>query len=219
MRNNKIITIIGLVMLLVASSCGCSEDDSGDNETLPECIELSPVELKGNYEGETKTYTGTVAEFDFVNHYSQGIFINQDFFLGEPRSIQGWGSFKLLNNSTRNLRDIRLTIETPSKWTHEIQYGLIETLAANESIDVLFLFDTNKAPRFLGFDFDGDGFADVFKPINNELNVDCEREGYPKIYSDGLEPGDYTVRIKAWAPGVKEFVLNYSIIIYERVDI
>jgi hypothetical protein len=116
------------------------------------------------------------------------------------------------------LNDIRLTIEAPPDWVHGLEYDVIGTLNPKSSLDIMFGFRTDKAPRFLGFDTDGDGFADVFKNTDNELGVNCENEDYSKVNGDGLTPGEYNVRIKAKTGNVSQTVLDYTIIIHEEVD-
>lgn len=196
---------------MISISCGCVSDDSDKVRHDEGPITLVHRKLGAvlNEEYQETSMTYTPADLPVQN--------TDKMYLGyEPPVSETYINLKVINEGTTAISNIRVGLELPKGW--EVSYmpnAHWDVLQPNTGFTVIIYLNSEPIPKYLGLDTDEDGFADIFNPDNNELELDCYNNNdelkYPQVFSDGLRAREYKFKIESWADGVSKTNIEYTV--------
>ena len=132
-------------------------------------------------------------------------------------------ALRIWNPTDTTVKDLNAKIKLPNGWVCTgIEFDIYRDAVSGDSEmppsteglnNVIFHIETDYPPMYLGFDSDGDGFADIFHSsrYKNFERVDCEAKKYPIIWSTGADVGNYKVVCYVSGSNAKEVEQTFEI--------
>ena len=137
--------------------------------------------------------------------------------------------FSVWNDAGTSISNIILSVNSSQYLQVELDKNIIKNLQPgsarvpdpvydwmlDENNTWFVLFGEAFFPKFLGYDSNSDGIADIYQEKDNPYLVNCKEEGYPELYAPGPQPGEYVINIKVYADNVDPYTYEYRIMLYQ----